>query len=46
MKDYPLYQHPQINTLKELLTYCTENYKSKTYLDAPTDDGARRSIED
>lgn len=30
MKNYPLYQHPQINTLKELLTYCTENYKNKT----------------
>ncbi len=30
MKNYPLYNHPQINTLKELLLFCTENYKSKT----------------
>ncbi len=30
MKNYPLYSHPQINSLKELLLFCTENYKSKT----------------
>ncbi len=29
-KEYNFYSHPQINTLKELLLFCTENYKNKT----------------